>query len=90
MMWVDLWPIVSLMSWIGTPFLHDRHGCVPRLVSVPVAGTGSAGDLAEPPVERVAVILASVLLAEHQVAVLPEFTCGEPFGRLADSVSFER
>ena len=50
---------------------HDRDGCVPALVSVPVADARSLGHLAEPPVERVLGVWVAVLVAENEVGVVP-------------------
>ena len=49
------------------------------LVGVPVAESGPAGDLGEPPVEVVAGVLTAVRVAEHEVVVLPVVARGEPF-----------
>src|SRR5690348_8956896 len=60
----------------GAVAAHDRDRGVPALVGVPVPDAGSAGHSPEPPVESVAGVHASVLVAEHEVAVLPGGTGG--------------
>ncbi len=51
--------------------VHDRHRRMPSFMSVPVADAGPLGHLAEPPVERIPGVYAPVLVAEHEVVVLP-------------------
>lgn len=48
---------------------HDGHGRVAAFVGVPVADADPAGDLAEPPVERVSRVLGTAFVAEHQTGV---------------------
>ena len=72
MTWVDLWPTVSLISWIGTPLLLMIETAVWRpLVGVPVADASAAGHHAEPPVELVGRVRGAVLVAEDEVVVVP-------------------
>jgi len=69
----DLWPTVSLISWIGTPLWLMIETQVPALVSVPVADARASGHFAEPPVERVLAVGTAAFVAEHEVGVVP---CG--------------
>ena len=84
MTWVDLWPTVSLMSWIGTPLLLMIETAVWRpswACQWPMPAR--PGHLAEAPVERVGRVGVAVLVAEHEVVVVPGFAGGPAFGCLA-------
>ena len=84
MTWVDLWPTVSLMSWIGTPLLLmiDTAVCRPSWACQwPIPAR--LVILLNRQLSASRRVLAPVLVAEHEVGVLPRLAGGEPFGGLA-------
>ncbi len=73
MTWVDLWPTVSLISWMGRRCCSLMETAVSALVGVPVADARFPGHLGAAPVERVGCTHGAVLATEHEVGSVPGF-----------------